>query len=93
MTITQTVKIPANRRITLEIPPQIPAGSVILTFTPACSSIPKKDPLTVAEAMQMAEKQAVDPNRKPVSRHFGKYKGIFGGDGMAYQKAIRDEWD
>jgi len=26
MTITQTVDIPANRRITLEVPPQIPTG-------------------------------------------------------------------
>ena len=27
MTITQTVEIPANRRFTLEVPPQIPAGT------------------------------------------------------------------
>ena len=26
MTITQTVKVPADRRITFEVPPQIPAG-------------------------------------------------------------------
>jgi len=26
MTMTQTVKIPADRRITLDVPPQIPAG-------------------------------------------------------------------
>ena len=42
MTITQTVDIPADRRITLEVPPQIPVGSVILTFTPAADvSTPK----------------------------------------------------
>ena len=35
MTITQTIEVPANRRITLEIPPQIPVGKVKLTFTPA----------------------------------------------------------
>ena len=34
MTITQTVKIPANRRIILEVPREIPVGHVILTFTP-----------------------------------------------------------
>jgi hypothetical protein len=34
MTITQTVEIPADRRIVLEVPPQIPTGTVILTFTP-----------------------------------------------------------
>ena len=34
MTITQTVEIPANRRIMLEVPREVPAGRVILTFTP-----------------------------------------------------------
>ena len=35
MTITQTVEIPANNRsITIEVPKDIPAGPVILTFTP-----------------------------------------------------------
>ena len=35
MTITQTVDIPANRRITLEVPRKIPTGRTIITFTPA----------------------------------------------------------
>jgi hypothetical protein len=35
MTIEQTIEVPASRRITLEVPPEIPAGKVILTFTPA----------------------------------------------------------
>jgi hypothetical protein len=35
MTITQTVEIPADRRITLEVPPQIPTRTVTVTFTPA----------------------------------------------------------
>jgi len=35
MTITQTVEILANSRsITLEVPREIPAGPVVLTFTP-----------------------------------------------------------
>ena len=38
MTITQTVEIPASRRITLEVPPQVPVGRVILTFTPAADN-------------------------------------------------------
>jgi hypothetical protein len=37
MSVTQTVEIPANRRITLEVPPEVPVGRVILTFTPAVS--------------------------------------------------------
>ena len=39
MTITQTIEIPANNRsITLEVPSQIPAGKVILTFTPVAET-------------------------------------------------------
>jgi hypothetical protein len=34
MTITQTVDIPADRRITLEVPREIPPGKTILAFTP-----------------------------------------------------------
>ena len=34
MTITQTVDIPASRRITLDVPLQIPAGRTIIAFTP-----------------------------------------------------------
>ena len=35
MTITQTIDIPADRRITLEVPREVPTGPVILSFTPA----------------------------------------------------------
>ena len=35
MSITQTVTIPADHRLTIEVPREVPAGPVILTFTPA----------------------------------------------------------
>jgi len=38
MTITQTVEIPASRKITLEVPPQVPIGRAVLTFTPTADS-------------------------------------------------------
>ena len=38
MAITQTVTIPANHRLTIEVPREVPTGSVILTFTPAVNS-------------------------------------------------------
>jgi len=101
MSVTQTVEIPADHRLTIDVPREIPMGRTILTFTPASAQKSKEDtaPLpggsynTVEEAMQAAAEKAADPNRKPISRLFGKHKGIFGGDGVAYQRAIRDEWD
>jgi len=35
MTITQTIEIPADRRITLEVPREVPVGRTIIAFTPA----------------------------------------------------------
>ena len=32
MVIEQTVDIPASRRLTIDVPPEIPAGRTILTF-------------------------------------------------------------
>ena len=34
MTITQTVEIPADRWLNIKVPQEIPAGKVILAFTP-----------------------------------------------------------
>ena len=35
MTITQTVEIPADRRIILEVPREVPVGRTVIAFTPA----------------------------------------------------------
>ena len=42
MTIMQTVKIPANRQVTLDVPPQIPAGT---TARLELMWFPEKSPL------------------------------------------------
>jgi hypothetical protein len=91
MAIEQTVEVPINHRLIIDVPREIPAGRTIIAFTPAVKSV--YNPQTVGEALIMAEEKAADPNRKPISRLFGKHKGLFGGDGVAYQRAIRDEWD
>jgi hypothetical protein len=33
--IQQTIEIPANHRLTIDVPREVPAGRVILTYTPA----------------------------------------------------------
>ena len=98
MTITQTVEIPPSRRLNIEVPREVPTGPVVLTWQslpekPACSSTPRQDPRTIGEALERLQEQTADPNRKPISRLFGKHPGFFRGDGVAYQRAIRDEWD
>jgi hypothetical protein len=35
MSVTQTVEIPANRRLIIDVPREVPVGQTILTFTPA----------------------------------------------------------
>ena len=35
MTITQTVDIPDNHRLVIDVPREVPAGRTILTFTPS----------------------------------------------------------
>jgi hypothetical protein len=43
MTIQQTVDIPASHRLTIEVPREIPAGPVILTFTPKAAEPERKE--------------------------------------------------
>ena len=54
MTITQTVEIPANHRITLEVPHEVPIGSVMLSFTPVDKSIISETTASTEEALKSA---------------------------------------
>ena len=100
MSITQTIDIPETRRITLDVPEEVPLGPVTLTFSPVSAERrPVPNPLpggnyrTIEEALEAAAKKAADPNRKPIARFFGTLPDHGYGDGVAYQRAIRDEWD
>jgi hypothetical protein len=35
MTIEQTVEVPASRRLTIDVPREVPVGRTIIAFTPA----------------------------------------------------------
>ena len=93
MTIEQTVEIPASHRLTIDVPREIPAGQVILTFTPAKTPAVGKTNRTLEDALRRAAEKAADPNRRPLSHFFGILSPNTFGDGVAYQRAIRDEWD
>jgi len=70
MTITQTIEIPADRRIT--VPREVPTGRTIIDFTPYIS---------------------VSQKKTPISRYFSILSPNTYGDGVAFQREIRDEWD
>ena len=91
MSVTQTVDIPASHRLTIDVPREVPEGPVILTFTPAKK--PAVGNRTLEDALRRAEEKAADPNRRPLSHFFGILSPNTFGDGVAYQRAIRDEWD
>jgi len=55
MAITQTVEVPADRRITLEVPREVPTGQVVLTFSQTKGD--KKPRMTEAE-----EKEWINDN-------------------------------
>jgi hypothetical protein len=55
MSVTQTVEVPASHRLTIDVPREIPAGPVILTFTPKSGgfgSNPPFDPVKAREAIE-----------------------------------------
>jgi hypothetical protein len=35
MSITQTVEIPVNHRLTIDVPPEVPVGRAVIRFFPA----------------------------------------------------------
>jgi hypothetical protein len=85
----------------VDLPQDIPAGTVeLVLFFPTSEEngskasvfLPVLDP---DEALQEAARKAADPNRKPVSRHFGCLKNskAFSGDPVEIQRAMRAEWD
>ena len=56
MNYTQTVEIPANRRLVIDVPHEIPTGTAILTF--ASPKIVKKRNVTEAEEIEYINRHA-----------------------------------
>jgi len=75
MSFTQTVEIPVSHRLIIDVPPEVPAGKTIISFTPAMKA------------------QTASAKRKPISEYFGILSPDTYGDGVAYQRNLRDEWD
>jgi hypothetical protein len=61
MSVTQTVEIPASRRLTIDVLHEIPAGRTILTFTLA-SAVREK--MSEAQEMELIKANAERLNRE-----------------------------
>ena len=94
MSITQTVEIPANHRLTIDVPYEVPAGKAILTFTPV-STMPKTSDLEYAEKIWAYNRTHSEEIRAKIQKLQGSLdKSSFGGlDGVAYQHKTRNEWN
>ena len=70
MTVTQTINIPANRRLTIDVPSEVPTGPVILTFTPA-KAVPANNDRTIADVRQLLQKEMSEQGTYAVSAATG----------------------
>jgi hypothetical protein len=92
MTIEQTVEIPADHRLTIEVPPEVPAGKAILAFIPIKaqpemkSSRKKIDDLT-RELRELCKSSTLTVEgfrkmqREDIEREEAKYRRLFHKDG------------
>jgi len=91
MIVEQTVEIPPDHQLFVNVPLEVPAGKAVLTFTPALAN---RD-LEYAEkiwADNLAQADVFKEKLKDLQGSLGK--NAFGGlDGVAYQHKIREEWN
>jgi len=82
MTIEQTIEIPPSHRLFLDVPPEVPAGKTIITFT------------TVSAVSADNSARSEELKTKLMSLRGSLGKNAFGGlDGIAYQNKVREEWE
>ncbi|MHC6201884.1 hypothetical protein ACYULU_01665 [Breznakiellaceae bacterium SP9] len=67
MTIEQTVDIPASRRLTIDVPSDIPVGPVILTFTPKPAAPAEKT------APSLRSLRGIDKDRDTMNAYFKRH--------------------
>jgi hypothetical protein len=68
VSFTQTVEIPANRQLIVEVPSEIPMGQVILTFTPVGE--PKKERVFGCAKGQFKEADDFDAPLEDFKDHY-----------------------
>jgi hypothetical protein len=92
MSVTQTVEIPANHRLTIDVPREVPEGLVILTFTPAKKPADRKadSALKSAEGRTPHKETLAEILSQPTPRA-DALSGIAAGLGDITLEQIREE--
>jgi len=91
MSLEQTVEIPPSHRLFVDVPPEIPAGKAILTFTPVSVS---KDLKYAGEIWAVNRDHPEELKAKLRNLQGSLGKTAYGGmDGTAYQRKVREEWN
>ena len=98
MTIQQTIDIPADRRIFLELPDTAPTGSVDVTLTlksaNKCTDKDSRIADWILHPIQTYRHTQWKKVFKELAEYRQAYGPFFGGmDGLEYQRKIRDEWE
>lgn len=81
MMVQQTVEIPASRRIVIEVPPDVPVGKAILTFTPV------RETSASGSGLKVPWKRIGELSRAP---EIQALVGALGGKGLASDITMRD---
>jgi hypothetical protein len=101
-TIRKAVDIPADRRLYVDIPPDMPTGSAEITVRVSANAAPEPavfPPFPTMEELdadarrKTAERKATGIDPALEIRKSLNGRQIFGMDGVAYQRKIRDEWE
>ena len=69
MSITQTVDIPDNHRLIIDVPREVPAGRTVLTFTPAAASM--FQPIKIDDVRQLLQKEMTEKGTLAVTAAAG----------------------
>jgi hypothetical protein len=101
MTIEQTVDIPADHRLLIEVPREVPAGRAILTFTPAngasastAESGEQGNPAAIAAIPEASRGNSADPAFRNAIRSLqGAWKDNPWENCIEDIRAMREEWD
>jgi hypothetical protein len=101
ITIEQTVDIPADRRLYLDLPHSVPSGKVdIVLVLSTAEETPRAHTPTPfpnieslkEEARQKTAARLACPSGDPLQKYCGILKDVFTEDGVEYQRKMRDEW-